>query len=111
MERRAFERLPANLRVRIFYGNMVYSGKAVNLSAKGMFISTRLSFPVGSTFMVVLLHNKETFNIHVKVRRSVKSNNHVSFIVPGMGVKILKPPKDYRNFFISLESSSKSSFN
>ncbi|MBI4683480.1 MAG: PilZ domain-containing protein, partial [Nitrospirae bacterium] len=55
VEKRACERYPANLQARLFFGNMIYSGMVTNLSKNGMFVSTKVRFPVNSEFMMVVL--------------------------------------------------------
>jgi hypothetical protein len=69
-DRRAFERYPANLQARLFYGNTIYSGMITNLSKSGMFVSTRVKFPVNSEFVMVVNLNNRSMKIPVKVRRS-----------------------------------------
>ena len=48
MEKRAYSRIPANLDARVLYGNLIYSGKVTDISEAGMFINTKVSFPVNA---------------------------------------------------------------
>ncbi len=111
MEKRAVERLPANLQIRMFYGNMVYTGMVINLSEEGTFISTKLNFPVDSMFIVVVLQNDQTFKIPVRVRRTVKTDSHHSYKMnTGMGVKLIDPPEGYLDFVRLQDRASGNSF-
>ncbi|MBI5408485.1 MAG: PilZ domain-containing protein [Nitrospirae bacterium] len=110
MERRSVERLPARLQARLFYGNMIYSGIVANLSEKGMFICTRINFPIDSVFVVIVLRNGQTFKFPVKVRRFTKSNNnHYGCIEEsGIGVELLNTPQDYLEFINKCKFSGES---
>jgi DUF4097 and DUF4098 domain-containing protein YvlB len=108
MERRAFERFPAKLQARIFFGNMVYTGVITNVSRNGMFISTKMGFPMDVVFMtVILLDNNSTVDIPVKVKRTVKINDCNGDVKCGLGVELLNPPQKYLEFISKYESSGK----
>jgi Tfp pilus assembly protein PilZ len=104
MERRAYARIPVNLQVRLFYGNLIYTGIVKDLSENGMFISTRVKFPINSVFMiVVLINNKDTVKMPIKVKRTVDSISHASAMKSGMGVELLNVPPNYLDYVSKLK--------
>jgi len=110
-ERRADERFPSNLQARLFYGNMIYSGMVTNISRKGMFVSTKVRFPVNAEFMAVLLLNNRTIKIPIRVRRSVKSQNGFnSGADSGIGVEISEAPQHYLDYVGSRKSARQISY-
>lgn len=108
MERRAHERLPSTLKARLFYGNLFYAGMVTNLSEKGVFIKSKMSFNVNSVFVLVMLVNNKTVNILARVRRCVKSNDHGNSLNDGMGIELLNPPVNYLEFVRDCKLSSDS---
>ncbi|GBD96779.1 MAG TPA: PilZ domain-containing protein [Nitrospirae bacterium] len=110
-ERRAFERFPANLDARLFYGNLIYTGMVKNLSQNGMFVSTKVNFPLNSEFIMVVLLNNRTIKLPVKVRRKVrKESGYYSKMDDGIGVELLEPPQNFLDYAGSRKSSTKFSF-
>lgn len=112
MEKRAYERLFVKLQSRIFYGNMVYSGTVTNISEDGMFINTKISFPVDSMFVIAVLQNGETLKISVKVKRISKSYNYDTGTEDhGIGVMLISPPHDYISFVGRCRSDTSALYN
>jgi Tfp pilus assembly protein PilZ len=106
MEKREFQRLPVNLQLRLFYGNMVYTGVVTNLSENGMFISTKMSFPIDSVFIAVILLNEHTLKIPIKIRRTVRSGDHLNRPEDnGVGVGLLEPTREYMDFVSKTRAS------
>lgn len=97
-DRRAYERYPAKLEARLFFGNLIYTGMITDLSLKGMFISTKVGFPVNSEFMMIVLVNERAMKIPVKVRRRVNGEGHYSAGMSGIGVELLGAPQNYAQF-------------
>ena len=95
-EKRAHRRFHSQVEARLFFGNMFYTGQVTNLSEGGIFVRTRVSFPLDSVFVTVMLLNQHTLNILSKVKRAVKPENHG---VPrnnfGMGLELINPSEDY----------------
>ena len=60
MEKRAFERLTAALKVEYYYCDNVYSGTVRNRSQKDMFINTNKCFPLDST-SVIFINKKRLY--------------------------------------------------
>ncbi len=111
VERRAFERFPANLQARLFYGNMIYSGMVTNLSKGGMFVSTNVKFPVNTEFMAVVMLNNRTMKFPIKVRRSIKKEDGYSFRTGGgIGVELLDAPQNYLDYIGARKSSMQMSY-
>lgn len=105
VDRRACERYPANLKARLFYGNLIYAGMVTDLSLKGMFVSTKVGFPVNSEFMMVLMLNDRTMKFPVKVRRRIHKEDHYSTKRSGIGVELLDAPKNYAEYIRSCDSA------
>ncbi|MBI4848783.1 MAG: PilZ domain-containing protein [Nitrospirae bacterium] len=106
MERRTVERLPAKLPARLFYGTIVYTGTVANLSENGMFICTKVQFPVDSMFIVVVLQDGQTFKLPIRVKRVAKpSADHACIEENGIGVELVNPPQDYLEFVSKCKSA------
>ncbi len=98
MEKRIFERIPSSLAVRFPHENMFYSGTVLNLSEKGMFISTKRLFPAYSVFSITIKRENELLKVFVRVKRAMKTNGYYD----GIGVEILNPQKKYLEFVENL---------
>jgi hypothetical protein len=99
MEKRAYERMPADIEVRLPYGNKFYSGTILNLSEKGMFISTKKFYPSDS-MLSIYIDNKPV-NLLSRVRRYRMTAGHLD----GIGIEILNPQKKYLDFIDDLRSA------
>ncbi len=111
IERRACERFPANLQARLFYGNMIYSGMITNISKNGMFLKTKVPFPVHSEFMVVILLKDRTVKLPIKVRRRVAGESNYCFNTDrGIGVELLNTPQNYLDYVGNCKSSMQFSY-
>lgn len=81
---------------------MDYCGTVMNLSEKGMYISTiDMRFPFDSKFEMLLPLNEEVLNIHVKVSRITKTKDFYD----GIGVELLDPPQNYIEFIKCLRNN------
>jgi hypothetical protein len=90
MEKRTFNRIPADLEFHCF--NINNFGTVTNISEKGMFIkSQNIKFPLEIQFNISISAKEETLNIPVKVNRITKSNGYYD----GMGVELLEQPQKY----------------
>ncbi|MBI5408568.1 MAG: PilZ domain-containing protein [Nitrospirae bacterium] len=101
MEKRAVERIPANLSARFFYGNMFYTGTILNLSEKGMFISTRRCLPCESMFVIIIRSESKLMQVVARVKRLAKDNGHYG----GMGVELLNATVEYSEFIGGLKEN------
>lgn len=103
MEKRAYNRIPVYMEVEFCCGSRVHNGTVMNISEKGMFISTEeMSFPLESQWEVRLPFKEETLNIPVNLRRMEMSpDSH-----DGIGVEFIGPSEKYFDFVNSLRSAS-----
>ncbi len=77
---------------------MQYYGTVTNLSEKGMFISTKVSFPLEPQLRILMPLNKKFIRLPALIRSFGRSNNRFN----GIGVELLGPPGDYLEFVNSL---------
>ncbi len=98
MEKRNFKRISASVDARFLYGDMFYSGTILNLSEKGMFISTKICLPSSSIFVLIVRIKDDLLKVHARVKWVTKMNDYYD----GMGVEILNPQKKYLEFIDSL---------
>ncbi len=100
-EKRAYQRILANIEARFFHDNMFYSGTVLNLSEKGMFVRTRRYLPSESKFIIVMRGEKEVLKILAKVKRVTKTDGYHD----GMGIEVLNPSEEYLDFVNRLKMS------
>jgi hypothetical protein len=94
MEKRTIDRVYSDIDARFNYGNMFYSGTILNLSEKGMFIKTKICLTPGSMFVVMIREENELLKMLARVKYSTRSGLHYE----GMGVAILNPPTNYKEY-------------
>ena len=98
--------MPVNLQSRLFYGNIVYTGVVTNVSENGMFISTKMSYPIDSVFIAVILLDEHTLQLPIKIRRTVRSGDHSNRPEDnGVGVRLLDPSREYIDFVSKTRAS------
>ena len=99
MEKRAVERIPTNIKVRFHYNNANHSGTIINLSEKGMFISTKkIYLPFEMQFKISIPLNEKILRVQVNLSRIIMSPDSCD----GLGVELQSPPKDYLEFVRNL---------
>ncbi len=98
MEKRSTERVPANLDTRFLYDDMFYSGRILNLSENGMFISTMKYVPSESKFLVVIRIKNEIYKMPAKVKRVTRRNTYSD----GIGVELIEPDEEYLKYLKEL---------
>ena len=105
-EKRAHQRFHSEVEARLFFGNMFYKSQVTNLSEGGLFVRTRVNFPIDSVFVTVILLNQHTLNILSRVKRAIKPQNHGT---PrnnfGMGLELINPAEDYTAYVRSYQTS------
>ncbi len=106
-EKRAHRRIPANLQARVLYGNLIYTGKVTDISEKGMFINTKMNFPVNAVFLMVVLINDAVIKVPIKVKRTVRiekdySGNDSS----GIGVELVNSPQRYLDYVSNCKTAA-----
>jgi len=94
IQRRAFERIPANIGIRFFFGNANYSGIVTNISRQGMCIRSLIPLSPGSLLPVIIRNEREVLIEHVRVKYSTNINSDIS----AMGVELLYPSPGYLEF-------------
>ncbi len=104
-EKRACRRIHANLQARLFYGNLIYTGTVTNLSEKGMFIRTKVQFPVNSVCITLVLVNEQVVKIPVKVKRTAAPESEYSTDC-GIGVELVNAPQNYLDYVSASQASA-----
>lgn len=100
MEKRAFGRIPGNIKVRYHLNHTDYSGTITNLSEKGMFIrSHKISYPLEQEFEITFSIKEEILCVPVNLVRIIMSLDFHN----GMGVELIDPPKKYLEFLDNLK--------
>jgi hypothetical protein len=90
MERRAYERAPASLPVKLLLGNIYDSCDTKNLSKTGMFLNTWKPLPLGLK-IGLLIPSRNNVKVSARVARLVEKDD----LFDGMGVEILDPSREY----------------
>ena len=101
MERRSFERISTNINARFFYDNMFYTGSILNLSERGLFLSTKRCLPSDSMFVIIIRLEEKYLKLVAKVKRLAQGEGYYN----GMGVEILTTSVSYLNFIRDLKVS------
>jgi len=83
----------SSIDIRFFYGNLIYSGTALNLSKDSMSIRSRVSLPVNYRFNVLMRVEEGVLKVPVKIR-------NISGIE--MYAEIVDVPKGYVEFVNTL---------
>jgi hypothetical protein len=102
MQRRAFDRIPVDFKVRYFLGDTACNGTVTNLSENGMYIDTSIDFPFDSNFELVLPMKDKVMKLSAVIRRVVKSEGAYR----GIGVELVEPPDNYLQFVNELRLAS-----
>jgi hypothetical protein len=104
MKKRSFERISTSIGVRFFSGESEYHGTVTNLSEKGMFINTKVNFPLKPQLEIFVPMKKEVLNFPVTIKRFNKSGD----VYNAIGVELLHAPQSYVEFVNTLRSSKTS---
>ena len=86
------------------FGNEIHSGTITNMSADGMFISTRTFFPLNAEFQIYMKSREKIIPLQAKVNRLLKTGDKYD----GMGVELLNPPQHYLDLLKLIASNSDS---
>jgi hypothetical protein len=100
IKKRAFERITKSIFVKLLRGKSEYPGIIINLSEKGMYISTKGTFLVKPKLKIVIPLKEENLNLQGKIQSVVKSGK----VYNGIGVELLNPPQNYLNFIRNLRT-------
>ncbi len=78
-----------------------------DISEAGMFINTKVSFPVNAVFLLMVLVNECVIKVPIKVKRRVKSGEDLSGQDKcGMGVELVKTPQHYLDYVSSCKAAA-----
>ena len=91
VQKRIYERLPANLSISFFYSGIFYSGLVTNVSQGGMFIRTMVNMPEGRLFPIIIRREAEVMSMLARVRHQKKSDH----LNTGIGVEIKSPKSNF----------------
>ncbi len=99
VNRRVVERKVLILDVLIFVGNHISTGLVNDLSAKGMFISTAMCYPVHTMLDIIIFIKGKCIRLPAKVSRAIiKDNINDHYENKGIGVEFLNAPSEYIDF-------------
>jgi hypothetical protein len=85
----ALKRGSSHVDIRFFYGNLIYSGTALNLSKDSMSIRSRVSLPVNYRFDILMRLEDIVLKVPVKIKNTTATE---------MDVEIVYTPKEYLEF-------------
>jgi hypothetical protein len=101
MDKRTCERIAVRITVRFYSCDEGYSGTAINISKKGMYILIRnMPFPVEQEFNISFPVEKKVVQLPAAIKRIIKSPDSYD----GLGVELLNPSQDYLSFIKHLSS-------
>ena len=106
-EKRAYRRIPADLQARVLYGNLIYSGKVTDISENGMFINTKMNFPVNAVFLLIVLVNDSVIKVPIKVKRTVRyEKDYSENSSSGIGVELVNTPQRYLDYVSNCKAAA-----
>jgi hypothetical protein len=101
MDKRRCERIAVRIRVRFYSCDKSYSGTAINISKKGMYIVIRdMHFPLEQEFNISFPVERKVIQLPAAIKRIIKSPDSYD----GLGVELLNPSQDYLSFLKRLSS-------
>lgn len=101
MDKRAFERIQKSIFVKFLNGKSEYTGIIMNLSEKGMFISSKVTFPLKPKLEILIPLKEEILKVHGRIKSVGKAGK----VYNGVGVELLSPAQNYLDFINSLRSA------
>ena len=99
IEKRAYERIPKCLGVKVLNGDSLHKGLVTNLSQNGMYFITGAYLSSGQNIEVSIPFKEGNLKATVKVIRIKKDN-----IFDGFGAELLNSHSDYLEFVNSLRT-------
>ncbi len=100
MQKRKFDRICLNLKVKFFCDDILCSGILTNFSEKGMLIKTKMSFPFEWRFDIFILLRDNFLKVPVEIVRLSKVDKHYDI----MALEVLGHPQEYDEFVSSMKS-------
>ncbi len=105
MQKRKFDRINLNLKVKFFCDDILCSGVINNFSEKGMLIRTKMSFPFDGRFDIFILLKDQLLKVPVEIIRLSKADRHYDI----MALEVLGHPQEYNAFVSAMKSFYRSS--
>ncbi|MBI5741176.1 MAG: PilZ domain-containing protein [Nitrospirae bacterium] len=103
IQKRAFERVRSDIRVRFYCCDNDYHGTVTNLSENGMFISIKkMLFPFDSKIEIIIPSENKLLRVPVRVIRMTKTQN----VINGIGVEVLHTNWEYIELVNSLKCTA-----
>ncbi len=100
IKKRAFERIEKSIFVKFFSGKSEHTGIIMNLSERGMFISTKRTFPLKEEVDILIPLKKEILEVHGKIKSFGKAGK----LYNGIGIELFNPGQNYLNLISSLRT-------
>jgi len=104
MDKRSHKRINAIVAVRFSSGSSYYSyglGTIIDISENGMRIETCKCLASDTEAKLIVYGNNKVLSVPIKVTRVIKNNGFYD----AMGIEVLNPPKDYKEFVNTLTSA------
>ncbi len=102
IERRTQKRIYTSIHARFFYSNLFYSGNVINISERGMFISTKRFIPSDSMFVVLIRGEDALYKVVARVKRIARDTGGND----GIGVELMSPSAGYLSFVNRLKNEA-----
>ncbi|MBI4698593.1 MAG: PilZ domain-containing protein [Nitrospirae bacterium] len=99
-DKRAVDRIQKNMFIKFFSGNSTHSGIILNLSEKGMFISTKVALPMEPRVEILIPLKEEILKVNGTIKNIVKAGK----IYNGIGVELSNPANSYLQFINHLRT-------
>ncbi len=90
MEKRTFERIPANLYVNLQFNGLVHEGIITNISKKGMCINSKVCIPDKLKLDVLIPWREKLLKVPVKIGWLIETDETYK-----IGAELLNSPKTY----------------
>jgi hypothetical protein len=94
MEKRAFERVPIHLNVRVLNDGSLHNGLMTNLSEQGMYVITGAHLSSGLNIEVFIPFNDDQLKVPIKIVRTKKTG----YLFDGFAAELLNSSQDYIEF-------------
>ncbi len=94
MEKRAFERIPIHLNVRVHNSGSLHNGLVTNLSEQGMYIITGAHLSSGLNIELSIPFKKNHLKVPIKIVRTKKTG----YLYDGFGAELSNSSQDYIKF-------------
>lgn len=102
MNERAYKRIDVSVNAHICCEPYRYQSTIINMSEKGVSIYTTMCFPIGTECSLIISGNDGMLEVQALVKHITKTEGfHDS-----MGLELVNPSRQYREFVNTLEGAS-----